>query len=49
MFITVLLGLYGGISVFAQSVGVATYNMMRLLILRKSNRHHQSGTLPPVK
>ena len=35
MFITVLLGLYGGISVFAQSVGVATYNMMRLLILKK--------------
>ena len=51
MFITVLLGLYGGISVFAQSVGVATYNAMRVLILRKSNRHHhQSGTLlPPVK
>jgi len=38
MFVTVLLGLYGGISVFAQSVGVAVYTMIRTLILRKSNR-----------
>jgi len=38
VFVTVLLGLYGGISVFAQSIGVAAYTMIRSLILRKSNR-----------